>query len=58
MATHSATLALRIPWIRSLVGYSPWESPRVGHDWVTGHAWHKIIVSQEKTLLPNTVKYI
>ena len=24
MATHSSTLAWRIPWRRSLVGYSPW----------------------------------
>ena len=34
MATHSSTLAWRIPW-RSLVDYSPWgrkDSQRVGHD--------------------------
>ena len=24
MAAHSSTLAWRIPWGRSLVGYSPW----------------------------------
>ena len=24
MATHSSILAWRIPWRRSLVGYSPW----------------------------------
>ena len=24
MATHSSTLAWKIPWKRSLVGYSPW----------------------------------
>ena len=24
MATHSSTLAWKIPWRRSLVGYSPW----------------------------------
>ena len=24
MATHSSVLAWRIPWRRSLVGYSPW----------------------------------
>ena len=24
MATHSSTLAWKIPWTRSLVGYSPW----------------------------------
>ena len=31
MATHSSTLAWRIPWTE---GYSPWGR-RVGHDWVT-----------------------
>ena len=25
MATHSSTLAWKIPWMRSLVGYSPWD---------------------------------
>ena len=25
MATHSSILAWRIPWRRSLVGYSPWD---------------------------------
>ena len=24
MATHSSILAWKIPWIRNLVGYSPW----------------------------------
>ena len=24
MATHSSTLAWKIPWTESLVGYSPW----------------------------------
>ena len=24
MATHSSILAWKIPWVRSLVGYSPW----------------------------------
>ena len=34
MATHSSILAWRIPWTRSLVGYSP-RGRRVGHDWAT-----------------------
>ena len=25
MATHSSTLAWRIPWTEELVGYSPWS---------------------------------
>jgi len=31
MATHCSILAWRIPWQRSLMGYSPWGSQRVGH---------------------------
>ena len=31
MATHSSILAWRIPWQRSLMGYSPWGSQRFGH---------------------------
>ena len=26
MATHSSTLAWKIPWMEELVGYSPWVS--------------------------------
>lgn len=36
MATHSV-LCLRIPWQRSLAGYSP-ESQRARHDWKDQHA--------------------
>ena len=32
MATHSSTLAWRIPWTEEPGGYSPKESQRVGHD--------------------------
>ena len=31
-ATHSSILAWRIPWERSLVGYSPWGFQRVRPD--------------------------
>ena len=36
MATHSSTLAWKIPWTEdgTLVSYSPWGH-RVGHDWAT-----------------------
>ena len=37
MATHSNILACRIPWTRSLAGYSPWGRKRVTHDLVTEH---------------------
>ena len=32
MATHSSTLAWKIPWTEGVVDYSPWGSQRVGHD--------------------------
>ena len=35
MATHSSSLAWKSHGWRSLVGYSPWGSQRVGHDWAT-----------------------
>ena len=34
MATYSSILAWEIPWMRSLVGYSPWDR-KSGHDLVT-----------------------
>ena len=40
VATHSCVLAWKIPWQRSLVGYSPCDH-RVRHAWahVSTHAW-------------------
>ena len=36
MATHTSILPWEIPWDKwSLVGYSPWGSQRLGHDFVT-----------------------
>ena len=35
MATHSSVLAWKIPWKRSLAGYSPWGGKRIGHDFAT-----------------------
>ena len=36
MATHSSTLAWRIPWQMSLVGYSPWgQKSRTQQVWET-----------------------
>ena len=35
MATHSSILAWKIPWQRSLAGYSPWGHKRAEHDLVT-----------------------
>ena len=33
MADHSSILAWRILWTEETVGYSPWESHRVRHNW-------------------------
>ena len=46
MATHSSFLAWRIPWLRSLEGYSPWGSQRVRH----GHT-HTHMPAQAHSLL-------
>ena len=35
MATHSSTLAWKIPWMEEPGGLQSMESLRVGHDWVT-----------------------
>ena len=40
MATHSSILAWRIPWKRSLEGYSPWGCKELVMIEVTEHA-HK-----------------
>ena len=40
MATHSSILAWKIPWVRSLVGYSPWGH-KVRHSWVTNTSLHR-----------------
>ena len=37
MATHSSILAWRIPWKRSLVGYSPWGHTESNMIEVTKH---------------------
>ena len=46
MATHSSILAWKIPWTRSLVGYSP-QGRRVRHEWVT---WLLLFYSFEKLI--------
>ena len=35
MATHSSTLAWKIPWMEEPGRLQSMESQRVGHDWVT-----------------------
>ena len=38
MATHCSILAWRIPWTRSLVGYSPWNRKELDTTEATEHA--------------------
>ena len=38
MATRSSILAWRIPWTRSLVGYSPWSRKELDSTEATEHA--------------------
>ena len=40
MATHSSILAWRIPWTEEPVGYSPWGSEELRHDWATSLHFH------------------
>ena len=37
MATHSSSLAWRIPWMEEPGGLQSTGSQRVGHDWATKH---------------------
>ena len=37
--THSSILAWRIPWTKEPGGVQSRGSQRVGHDWLTPHAW-------------------
>ena len=32
MATQSSILAWKTPWTESLMGYSPWDCKKIGHD--------------------------
>ena len=38
MATHSSILTWRIPWQRSLVGYSPWDGTELDTTEATEYA--------------------
>ena len=40
MATHSSTLAWRIPWMEKSGRLQSMESQRDGHDWVHTHYEH------------------
>ena len=40
MATHSSTLAWKIPWTEEPGGLQSMGSQRVGHDWATSLSFH------------------
>ena len=48
MATHSSTLAWKIPWMEEPGGLQSMGSQRVGHDWATSLSFH---FHPEKSLL-------
>ena len=45
MATHSSTLAWKIPWMEEPGGLQSMGSLQVGHDWVTELNWTEAIVA-------------
>ena len=47
IATHSSTLAWKIPWTEEPGGLQSMESQRVGHDWVTSLSLFTLDVSKE-----------
>ena len=44
MATHSSTLAWRIPWTEEPGGLQPMGSQRAGHDWVMNTQVHNSVL--------------
>ena len=50
MTTHSSILAWEIPLQRNMVGYSPWDYKKVGHDIVIKQQKQKMIQKSENCL--------
>ena len=50
MTTHSSILVWEIPLQRNMVGYSPWDYKKVGHDIVTKQQKQKMIQKSENCL--------
>ena len=50
MTTHSSILAWEIPLQRNMVGCSPWDYKKVGHDIVTKQQKQKMIQKSENCL--------
>ena len=49
MATHSSTLAWKIPWMEEPGGLQSMGSQRVGHDWATSR-WASLVAQMVKRL--------
>ena len=47
MATHSSTLAWKIPWTEKPGRLQSMGSQRVGHDWVTSLSYRKLYIVQK-----------
>ena len=52
MATHSSTLAWKIPWMEESGGLQSMGPPRVGHDWATSLSFLSFLVVR-KFFLPD-----
>ena len=50
MATHSSTLAWRIPWTEEPGGLQSMGSQRVGHDWAPDQQQHLSKLAESETL--------
>ena len=61
MATHSSILAWRIPWKRSLLGYSPWGCKELETtEWLThnGIGYMHILMPSNSSLTPTGVQKV
>ena len=57
MTTHSSILAWEIPLQKNMVGYSPWDYKRVGHDLVTKQQQQQLMIQKSENYLGDK-KYI
>ena len=55
MATHSSTLAWRIPWREEPGRLQSMGSQRVGHDWVTSPQWRRRRHNHETIISINAI---
>ena len=56
VATHSSTLAWRIPWTEEPGGLQSMRPQRVRHDWSTNTTQHKTRVSRSECYKPDSLQ--